>query len=107
MLVDLFFNLSQLLSSLLSLIEYTEWCAIISLQDNKTFVVPAEALETETCEFVTDDNVKTGNELIWRHKGIPYTVLVDDVYGEWHNYNWAFYRIYFTQLTTPSQPSTF
>lgn len=60
----------------------TEWCTIISLEDNKTHSINSKDLETETCEFVTDSDLYEGNELIWKCKGVPYTVEVKEVHGE-------------------------
>jgi len=41
----------------------------------------AKALATESCDSVTEADLLQGNQVIWRYKGVPYTVEVKAVYG--------------------------
>ena len=40
-------------------------------------------LSTETCEFATEDDLKSGEEVIWRFRGVAYTAKVVEVCGKW------------------------
>lgn len=43
----------------------------------------AKALTTDTADFVTEADLKQGKQLIWKHKGTPYTVELKKVHGRW------------------------
>lgn len=63
------------------LLTLTEWCTILSIEDNKTYTCSTKALGTDTCNFVTETDLIKGRELIWTYKGVPYTVELMDVHG--------------------------
>ncbi len=52
-----------------------------SAEEDMNHIVNAKCLETEECDFVTDSDLQPGVELVWRFKGVPYTVKVVDVNG--------------------------
>jgi hypothetical protein len=58
----------------------------LSIEDRKTEVVHAMALETETCDYVVESDLVPGNELIWRYHGAPYNVIVKAVHGKYEQY---------------------
>lgn len=64
-----------------AIIYILEWCTILSTEDNKKHVVQTKNLETEVSDIVTEADLKKGGELVWRHKGIPYTVEVLNIHG--------------------------
>ena len=43
--------------------------------------MPSKSLETELYDYVTKSDLKIGNEVIWRYKGLPYTVEIQEVFG--------------------------
>ena len=59
-----------------------EWCTILSTEDNKKHVVHCKHLETELGDNVSENDIKNGSELVWRHRGIPYTIQVLGVHGK-------------------------
>ena len=62
-----------------------EWCKIRCIEDNKVHTVHSGALETESCDFVTDSDLRTLSTLVWRYKGAPYTVEVLEIHGKHPN----------------------
>ena len=67
---------------------YLEWCTVYCPEDQ---MIHAKSLETEACEFITDEDLLEGRELIWRYKGAPYTVEVVKVHGKYNYIATNFY----------------
>lgn len=79
----------QLFIELLSIL-LIEWCKIRCIENNKVHTVHSSALETDSCDFVTDSDLKTQSTLVWRYKGAPYTVEVLEIHGKQPNLLFAF-----------------
>jgi len=60
----------------------SEWCTILCVEDNKTTLVNAKSLETESSDYVTEVDLQQSKGLVWRHKGVPYTVEVKEIHGK-------------------------
>ncbi len=41
----------------------------------------SKQLETEVYDYVSTDDLKVGGEVIWRCKGRPYTVQIQNIFG--------------------------
>ena len=63
-------------------IYFIEWCKVLSQQDKKIHLCSSKELETELNDYVTSSDLEVGKEVIWRIKGIPYTVVIKDVFGK-------------------------
>lgn len=60
---------------------FSEWCSVLSIQDNKVHVCHSRTLQTETRDYVTEEELIVGNDLIWQYKGAPYVVKLQNVFG--------------------------
>ena len=44
-------------------------------------ICSAKQLETELSDTVAESDLETGSQVIWRYKGLPYAVEIQEVFG--------------------------
>lgn len=68
------------------LLLFIEWCKVLSIQDNKVHLCHSRNLGTEMYDHVMLSDIKIGSEVIWRCKGVPYTVQIQKGFGKLYTY---------------------
>ena len=63
------------------MILFIEWCTVLCIEENKTYLTSAKNICADSYECVKDSDLSQGHELVWHFKCTPYTVEVVDVQG--------------------------
>ena len=56
------------------LYSYPEQCTVLCLENNREYACNTSSLSTDSRDYVTQDDLKPGNDLIWVYKGTRYSV---------------------------------
>ena len=63
------------------LYSYPEPCTVLCLENNREYACNTSSLSTDSRDYVTQDDLEPGKDLIWVYRGIHYSVIFKHLKG--------------------------